>query len=292
MTTSNEQPDNAQKETYVLDTESGAEMARLMRQDQLITQGMGGIFPEKVNLEGVQDVLDLACGPGGWVMETAFAHPEMQVVGVDISEKMIAYARAQTKVQRLPNATFHVMNILQPLTFADASFDLVNERFIVGFMQQQRWPQLIRESLRILRPGGILRYTEVELGYSNKTFFEKAWWIILQAMSQNGLGFSPHGLHFTIFPMLPRFFREADVQNVEKMAHVVEFSAGTEARDGFYYDFVNAFQALEPFIQKSGLVTLEEWRSIAQKALGEMFEDDFSAVWILLTVWGRKPEYE
>lgn len=280
----------ASPNTYILETESGAEMARLMRQDLLITQGMGGIFPEAIDLTGVKDVLDLACGPGGWVLETAFAHPEMRLVGVDISEKMITYAQAQARVQRLPNARFQVMNIVQPLTFADASFDLVNERFIVGFMLQKQWPQLVRESLRLLRPGGILRFTEVEVGYSNKACFEKVWWIILQAMKQHGLGFSPHGLHFSIFPLLPKFFRDAGVQGIEKMAHVIEFSSGLEARDGFYYDFVNAFQALEPFIQKSGLISLQEWRELTQKALAEMFEEDFCAVWILLTVWGSKPE--
>lgn len=292
MPTTHDQPDDARNERYVLDTESGAEMARLMRQDQLITRGMGGIFPEKIDLQGVKDVLDLACGPGGWVIETAFAYPEMQVVGVDISEKMIAYAKAQAEVQHLANANFRVMNILQPLDFPAASFDLVNERFIVGFMQQQRWPQLVRESLRVLRPGGLLRFTEVELGFANKPFFEKAWWLILQAMGRNGLGFSPHGLHFSIFPMLPKFFRDAGVQDLAKMSHVIEFSAGMEAHDGFYYDFVNAFLALEPFIEKSGLATLEEWRAIAQKGLAEMLEDDFCAVWILLTVWGRKPATE
>jgi len=290
MTTNQEQPNDRQNERYVLDTESGAEMARLMRQDQLITQGMGGIFPEKRDLAGVHRILDLACGPGGWVIETAFAYPDIQVVGVDISEKMIAYAQAQASVQHISNASFHVMNILQhPLTFPNASFDLVNERFIVGFMQRQRWPQLIQESLRLLRPGGILRFTEVELGYSNKPFFEQAWWLILQAMSRNGLGFSPHGLHFSIFPMLLTFFRQAQVEDPGKMAHVVEFSTGTEAHDGFYYDFVNAFLALEPFIEKSGVITLEEWRTIAQKGLAEMLDPDFSAVWMLLTAWGRKP---
>lgn len=291
MAIDHEQPDNVQHETYVLDTESSAEMARLMRQDQLVTKGMGGIFPEKVDLTGVHEILDLACGPGGWVIETAFAYPEKRIVGADISEKMIAYARAQAQVQNLPNATFRVMNILQPLALPDASFDLVNERFIVGFMQQQRWPQLISESLRVLRPGGILRFTEVELGFSNKASFEKTWWTVLQAMQKNGLGFSPNGLHFSIFPMLPRFFRDAGVEDVAKMAHVVEFSAGTEARDGFYYDFANAFLALESFIEKSGLLPLEEWRALAQRGLAEMLEDDFCAVWMLLTVWGRKPAH-
>lgn len=288
--TTGPQPHDHRQERYVLDTESGAEMARLMRQDQLITQGMGGIFPEHPKLDGVERILDLACGPGGWVIETAFAYPDIAVVGVDISEKMIAYARAQAEVQQVSNASFQVVNILQhPLPFPDASFDLVNERFIVGFMQQQRWPQLVRESLRLLRPGGILRFTEVELGFANKPSFEKAWWLILQAMARNGLGFSPNGLHFSIFPMLLSFFRQAGIEDQQKMAHVVEFSSGTEAHEGFYYDFANAFLALEPFIEKSGVATLEDWRTIAQKGLAEMLESDFCAIWALLTVWGKKP---
>ena len=62
MSTPQEEPTEQKKNTYVIDAESAAEMARLMRQDQLITAGMGGIFPEQIDLSGVQRVLDLAFG--------------------------------------------------------------------------------------------------------------------------------------------------------------------------------------------------------------------------------------
>jgi len=35
-------PDGKNENTYLLDTESPAEMARLINQDHLLTQGMGG----------------------------------------------------------------------------------------------------------------------------------------------------------------------------------------------------------------------------------------------------------
>ena len=38
-----------------------------------------------------------------------------------------------------------------------------------------------------------------------------------------------------------------------------------------------------------GRLTLEEWRKIYKKGLAEMFDDDFRAIWVLLTVWGEKP---
>lgn len=39
-----------QENAYVIDAENAAEMARLMRQEQIVTAGMGGIFPEQSDL--------------------------------------------------------------------------------------------------------------------------------------------------------------------------------------------------------------------------------------------------
>src|SRR5690348_12671100 len=74
MATSSEPPSKKEENTYILDAESAAEMARLMRQDQLVTAGMGGIFPENIDLSGIQRVIDLACGPGGWPLEVAYTY--------------------------------------------------------------------------------------------------------------------------------------------------------------------------------------------------------------------------
>ena len=289
MSVSPEQSGDKSESTYMVDAESAAEMARLMRQDQLLTQGMGGVFPEKPDLSNVQQILDLACGPGGWVLETAFTYTDVEVLGVDISARMIGYATAQAKVQRRPNAHFQVMNILKPLTFADASFDLVNARLIAAFMPREAWPVLFAECMRILRPGGILRFTEVEVGISNKPAFEEAWHKVQQAMSRANLGFSPQGLHWGIIHMLPHFFQKAGLQQIDKMAHAIDFSSGTEARDGFYYDFASGFQSVEPFMEKMQVSTVADWRELYKKALAEMFEEDFCAMWFMLTVWGQKP---
>lgn len=289
MSASQEQPAHHSEGGYVLEVGGAAEMARLMRQDQLLTQGMGGIFPENPDLTDVQRILDLACGPGGWVLETAYAHSDIEVVGVDINERMIGYANAQAKVQRLPNATFQVMNILQPLAFPSASFDLVNARYILGFMRPENWPTLIKECLRILRPGGTLRFTEFEWGGSNKPAFEKCCALLSRTMSRAGYTFSPGGYYIGMLPMLPRLFRDGGLQNIRRMAHTIDFSSGTEAHESFYYNHLSAFQTLAPFVARLGVASEEEWTDLYRKGLAEMYLDDFSAMWILLTIWGQKP---
>ena len=289
MSTSQDQSGSQADNTYVINSSDAAEMARLMRQDQLVTQGMGGLFPEGIDLTDVHRMLDIACGPGGWVLETAFAHSDIDVVGVDISETMIAYATAQAKVQGLENASFRVMNALKPLDFADGSFDLVNTRLIVAFMLPQKWPWFIQECLRILRPGGILRFTDLEWGLSNKAAFEKTCGLFNQALRKAGQSFSPNGLHMGLLPMLRRFLQDAGCHNIGRLAHVIEFSYGTEAHDGFYHDLAVAFKLLQPFITKWQVATQAELDVLYQQVLLEMQLEDFCAVWILLTVWGYKP---
>jgi len=57
-------PDSSVPDThgYVIDAENAAEMARLMLQDRLLTQSMGGLIPEPIDLSQAYQVLDIACG--------------------------------------------------------------------------------------------------------------------------------------------------------------------------------------------------------------------------------------
>jgi SAM-dependent methyltransferase len=122
--------------TYLNDPESDAEMARLIKQGRVLTACMGGVFPEqRGHLNGIHDVLDIACGPGGWALEVASSYPHMQVTGCDISRAMIEYATLQASLQHLENVRFEVLDATAPLPFADASFDLVNARTITIFMR-------------------------------------------------------------------------------------------------------------------------------------------------------------
>src|SRR5258708_37870128 len=135
-------------------------MARLMYQDKLITQAMGGLLEDIPRASQVRRILDVACGPGSWALEVAFNYPKFQVVGFDLSNLMIQYANAQAKAQRLSNARFLVMDARKPLEFPDGWFDIVNARFISGFMHKEDWPKVVRELVRITRPGGAVRLSE------------------------------------------------------------------------------------------------------------------------------------
>src|SRR5215469_6249251 len=100
---------------FVADSESSETMAWLLNADKILTKGMGGTLAEQADLTGIKRVLDIACGPGGWALEVAREHPEIEVSGFDISDSMIRFAKALAASRGYGNASFLVMDATQPL---------------------------------------------------------------------------------------------------------------------------------------------------------------------------------
>ena len=284
-------PASSQSEnTYFIDAENAAEMARLTNQDRLMTKSMGGLFPGRLDLTPIHDILDISCGPGSWVLDVAREYPEKQVVGIDISTLMVEYARYQAYIQGLNNISFRVMNALEPLDFRDSSFDMVNVRFISGFMPPVVWSRLMQECLRIMRPGGVVRLTEPEYPLSNSLVVEKLGALLAKAMQVAGQSFSPDGRHTGITPMLGRFLRDAGCQDIQKAAYVLDSSMGTEEHLSQYQNTMVFLTLIQPFIIKMELITQEEVDQLYQRALTEMMSDDYCSLWYFLSAWGVKPQ--
>ncbi|HCI78987.1 MAG TPA: class I SAM-dependent methyltransferase [Ktedonobacter sp.] len=283
---------NTGDNTYILDAESAIEMARLLDQDKIMTQNMGGIFGERedTDLLGVSAILDIACGPGGWVLDVARTYPHIEVTGIDISKNAISYARAQTQLLKLQNAHFEVMDALKPLTFPDESFDVVNMRTVIGFVLPQLWPQFLEECRRLLRPGGIIRITEAEWGFSNKAAFELLMLKTSQALQRLNRSFSPNGINIGITPVLRPLLQQANFEQVKMKAYVADGSYGTGGYEAAFQDLKLLFELSRPLWLHTKVMTEQEIETLSTQALAEMQEEDFYALSYLLTVWGVKPE--
>lgn len=275
--------------TYVMPTESGSEMARLIDQDIAITRVQGGAFPSELDLLDVRRILDVACGPGGWARLVAQQLPDTEVVGIDLSKTMIEYARAYAHVQKIDNVRFLEMNVLHPLQFPDASFDLVNARFMAAFLPAKYWPGVIREFVRITRPGGFIVLTECDdWGMTNGTTFERHKILVTQAMARAGLSQHPHGLNMCATPMLGQHLQAAGCQQIQQRPYVLNYSAGTPANPVIYENFQAAMKLGQPFVVKMGVAQPDELDDLYERVSQEMLDENFRALWYFLTVWGVK----
>ncbi len=280
-----------QSGTYFIEAENAAEMARLLKQDLSFTRDLGGPLPERSDLTGIHDVLDIACGPGAWAMELARSQPDIQVTGGDISRLMIEYARTQAQQQGLHNARFQLMDALQPLAFADKSFDLVNIRLIFGFMPTEAWPKLIQECVRITRPGGVIRLSELEMGITNGPRSEQMSSLFTQALKRAGKSFSPDGRHIGIVSMLGKFLRTAGCLHVRNQAYALDYSTGSEGYAAGYENIMVLFKLIQPLLVRTGVTTQQEVNILYQQVMEEMQGDDFCAVIFYITTWGEIPEH-
>ncbi|MBV9614736.1 MAG: class I SAM-dependent methyltransferase [Ktedonobacteraceae bacterium] len=279
--------------SYIYDSENATEMARLINLDRIATASLGGPLnglpplPEKARL------LDLGCGPGGWVLDVAFMHRDFEVCGVDISRSMIDYANARAQSQGLPNASFGIMDILKPLDFDDASFDLVNARFLSSVLKRDTWPLLIAECMRILRPNGILRLTEGDdLGISTSPATERLSALAIQTSWRLGYGFSPDGRTLGMSAAIVQLLRQAGYRDIHIIPIAVEYSAHTEGWDDFRRNNEIIYQYLRPAFISLNLATPEEIERLRRQALVETYSDDFTCIAHVISAWGRSPREE
>jgi ubiquinone/menaquinone biosynthesis C-methylase UbiE len=273
---------------FVQDRKNEKELARLTIQDRMLTAGMGGVLSEQPDPIVFHRVLDVACGTGSWIMEAAQTYPTMSLVGIDISQRMIKYARIQAETHHVHDRVeFHVMDALGVLDFPAACFDLVNLRLGTSFMRTWDWPKLLSELLRVTRPGGVIRITESEMGsQSNSPALTRLYEIGLCAFYRAGHLFTKEATGVT--DHLARLLDQYGCQEVQTKAHVMEYRAGTPEGEVFCENMMLLFQTFRPFIQKWGCGS-PDYEAIYRQALVEMRQSDFLATVNLLNVWGSKP---
>lgn len=277
----------SEENTYFIDQELVEEMRRLTEQGRLLTDALGGVFPEHPTFEGIADVLDVACGPGEWVFRVASTHPRLHVVGIDKSKVMIRFARAQAAADEIGNVTFHLMDASKPLGFPDASFDLVNARLIHGFLHRERWSAFVSECSRITRPGGMIRVTQEERPLTNSLALEQFYSWTTHAFWTTGQGFSPD--HVAILPRLAHFLRGGGWQQVHTYPRIVDFSWGKPSYAAAYKDHVQGLKLVQPFLLRSGIATQEDMDALYGQAVQEMTAPDFCGYWLYITFIGQKP---
>ncbi len=286
MTTPEQSP--LPENSYVLDPESATEMARLMLQDRLINEMVGGLFPEREDLEGIDSILDIGCGPGGWALDTARSYPKKEITGIDISTMMLTYANEQKKIHKLENIHFQKMDVRQELAFADQSFDLVNIRIAMGYIPRHIWPLLLKECARITKAGGTLRLSETDrAGLTNSVSYEKYAHYCAWLLSKMEYGFGVDTYTFGMSPMLGKLLQNAGYSDIQMRSYALDFSYGTAFYSTQLQNTEIAFKTLQPRLIQTGIVAQEEVESLCEAVIQEMRSETFSGIAYLFTFWGK-----
>ncbi|MEX2204614.1 MAG: methyltransferase domain-containing protein [Myxococcota bacterium] len=113
---------------------------------------------EQAELAPGQRVLDLGCGTGAGTLKAKRAQAGIEIVGVDPDPK--ALARAKRKAERAGLSIEFQEGFGDALPCADARFDRVLSSFMFHHLESEQKPAVLRELLRVLRPGGRLHLVD------------------------------------------------------------------------------------------------------------------------------------
>ena len=100
-------------------------------------------------LQPAEEVLDVGCGTGAFEAQVTAAHPHQSLVGVDLSEEMLAAAREKNRFA--PRARF-VQADAHDLPFDDAAFDVVVSASVLHYFTDPA--TALKEMARVVRPTG------------------------------------------------------------------------------------------------------------------------------------------
>lgn len=294
---------------YLIDPNKFVELSRLLRHDQLLTDMISGLLPTHLDPATFHTVLDIGCGPGGWLIELARHYPHLRLTGLDISEQMITYAQKQADIEQFSQIRF-LQRSFETLALQE-QFDLVNARSVLWFVDSQDRSRLVQTWYQAVQPGGWIRLIDAEMPQTNSPACECITEIFLHLLYQTGKTITPLSSHQSALAqedlsdrlsiLAPRahgitlilrdLLEEVCCTNIHLEARILDYSAGSPAHEAFLQDILLGLLSYRDVLIASvpGL-TSQVFEQLLNRSKQEMQSPDFLGQEIYLCAWGQKPQ--
>jgi ubiquinone/menaquinone biosynthesis C-methylase UbiE len=236
----------ASDQEYVLG-HSNSELERLREQGTIFEEATLSAL-RAAGLSPGMHVLDLGCGVGDVsLLAASLVGPTGSVLGVDQADVALGYARGRAASSGHHNVTFMQADVeaLHPVQPPDA----IIGRFILLYIPERA--ALLRRLAKLLRPGGVLAFCEMDVGSAQCS--------APMPLFEEGLGwvesvYRRAGIEPNMGSMLHRTFREAGLSPRLTAQAVVE--GGKDSRIFRY--FSETLRSLAPSIVESGIADMDK----------------------------------
>ena len=118
-----------------------------------------------------QKILDIGCGIGVNTLPFVDEYPDAEVYGIDVASPMLKYANARSEFLQ-KKVTYSQQNG-ERTKFLDNSFDLVMSHIVLHETSKTGLENILKETFRLLKPGGISIHCETPMYDERLTPYEQ-----------------------------------------------------------------------------------------------------------------------
>jgi ubiquinone/menaquinone biosynthesis methyltransferase len=142
---------------------------------------------EMLGLKGHERALDLACGTGDITFSIGERLPSGDVIGLDITHKMLTIAESKRVERKAENVSFQRADIMS-MPYADATFDCVSCGYALRNVPDVELA--LAEIARVLKPGG--RFLSLDFAHPKNRIYR---WLYVKYLVAAGstVGILLHG---------------------------------------------------------------------------------------------------
>ncbi|KAI8806813.1 S-adenosyl-L-methionine-dependent methyltransferase [Cladochytrium replicatum] len=242
------------------------EGSRLNLQHHLLRNLFGGPNFRGVTGEALSKglkVLDVGCGTGIWLAEMQRDYPNGTYYGVDISPT--AWAETFQNLAGEQKIQLCQGNVMERLPFDDNTFDYVHQQLLVFGVPEVKWPHVISEVCRVLKPGGVADFVEMPAIMDH---YEKPSELEMKMTKFTEDMFKARGVNVKISQQLASLVKkQAAFENVNET--VKEAHPGWDGEIGklWMVDGRKLFGGMKSFMAPAIGVPLDEWEATVDQYL-------------------------
>ncbi|HKD74175.1 MAG TPA: class I SAM-dependent methyltransferase, partial [Ktedonobacterales bacterium] len=260
---------------YVLPKDM-SEVNRLDFQHFMLRYTLRGNYVAPLQPRLIRNIIDVGTGTGRWAREMATQFPMARVVGVD------RVAPAGDSMRGLPpNYSFAEGNVLTGLPFPDGSFDFVHMRLLYSAIPAQQWPVVLRDLVRITRPGGWVELVEAASIENRTPVAEQLNTWVIDACSRRGLDMA-------IAPRLGSMIETVGIPRVTTRQITLPIGAyGGRLGSMLETDIMEIYRSVIPLVVGQGITSQEAYDRAVQQFQADV--KTHQMVFPFYVIYGQRP---
>ncbi|CAG8489381.1 3549_t:CDS:2, partial [Dentiscutata heterogama] len=219
-------------------------------------------------------VLDVGCGAASWSFDMATTYQSAEITGFDISP----YQPTTIKPQ---NFEFVKGNVEERLPFDDNTFDFVFQRFLVWGIHKEKWPHVVNELVRVLKPGGFLELCEPSNIFDRGPVTKRLWDCEIEILEEKGSDFDS-------YLKIEEYARnQGQLENIKKEAKRCHYGTvynSVEFSKAILSNMSYAYASLKPVLTKQLQISDEEYDRLTK--ISEKESVEFNSYFNIVRVYG------